>query len=464
MKLARLLSTTAVALALLAGGALAKNKLLNDEYWETATVEQVQADVAAGNSLTEKNKIGRQALHYALRGGASLEVMRFLLEQGVPIRPEGGKGVWAELYAARYGGLEVLKLFKEFGADFTAADYMNEGAVYWMAKGKTKEALALEKLEYFEDLGLDVNMPTRLGVSPAIRAAMNKRGEELFDALLEKGAEIDGTDSEGRDVFMRALTKNDNVEMLERLYALSEEPEAEDNYGYSGVLIAASDEEISETRLAFLESKDFDLTITDAKGRNAFHMIAGNIEEEALEGFKALVARGFDVNATDKAGNTVLHYALKAKGTPELAFLLDAGANAGAADAKKVTPVMLALGREGDEEMSALIDRMIKNGAELTATDAQGATTLIYAIKGQQPVKKRLEQILAAGVDVNAIDQDGMTALMYAAAEAKDPAVVEVLLKAGADKNVKDVFEDTAAVLAADNAALKDSPVLAQLQ
>lgn len=463
MNLARLLSTTAVTLALLVGGAQAKNKFLSDDYWETATVARLQADIAAGNSLTEKNKIGRQALHYALRGGASLEVMRFLLEKGVPIRPEGGKGVWAELYAARYGDLEVLKLFKEFGADFTVADYMNEGAVYWMAKGKSKEALALEKLEYFEELGLDVDMPTRLGISPAIRAAMNKRGEELLDALLERGAEIDGLDSEGRDVFMRALTKNDNVEMLERLYALSEEPDAEDNYGYSGVLIAASDEEISETRLAFLESKGFDLTITDAKGRNAFHMIAGNIEEEALEGFKALAAHGVDVNATDKADNTVLHYALKAKGTPELAFLLDAGADTGAANAKGVTPLMLALGREGDEEMGALIDRMIEKGAELTARDAQGATTLIYAVKGQQPVQ-RLEQILATGVDVNAIDQDGMTALMYAAAEAKDPAVVEVLLKAGADKNVKDVFEDTAAALVADNEALKDSPVLAQLQ
>lgn len=453
----RALFLSVATTALAAGGAFAKNPFLSDDYWTEVTVEQVKADMAAGNSLLDKNKIGRQALHYALRGGASHEVMRFLLEQGAPIRPEGN-GIWAELYAARYGDLETLKLFAEFGADYKSADYMSEGAVYWMAKGKV---LDLEKLAYFESLGLDINLQNRLGMTPAIRAAMNKKGTELLDTLLEHGGTIDGIDSEGRDVFMRAVTKNDNAEMLERFYELSEDPEAEDNYGYSGVLIAASDEEISEDRLTFLEAKGFDLTITDAKGRTAFHMIAGNTEEEAVEGFEALLAHGLAVKATDDAGNTVLHHALKAKGEAELLWLLDHGADAKAANAKGVTPLMLALGR-GDD-MSEVIDRMLADGADIKAVDAGGATSLIQAVKGGQPLA-RIEQILAAGVDVNAVDGEGTTALMHAALQSEDPAVIEALLKAGADKTVKDVFEDTAYAMAADNAALKDSPVLAHLQ
>lgn len=456
MKLRLLISSLALS-ALMAGSAFAKNPFLSDDYWTEVSVEQVTADISAGNSLLDKNKIGRQALHYALRGGASHEVLRFLLEQGVPIRPEGN-GVWAELYAARYGDLDTLKLLAEFGADYKSADYMSEGAVYWMAKGK---ALDLDKLEYFESLGLDVNLQNRLGMTPAIRAAMNKNGEELLDALLDRGASIDGIDSEGRDVFMRAMTKNDNVDMLERFYALSEDTEAEDNYGYYGVLIAASDEEISEDRLAFLEGKGFDLHITDAKGRTAMHMIAGNIEEEAIEGFEALAGHGFEVNATDDAGNSVLHHALKAKGEAEILWLIDHGADVLAANAKGVTPLMLALGR-GDD-LAGSIDRMIAGGADLTSLDAAGATTLIHALRGGQPLV-RIEQILAAGVDVNAVDGEGTTALMYAALQAEDPAVVVALLKAGADKTVQDVFEDTAHAMAADNAALKDSPVLAQLQ
>jgi ankyrin repeat protein len=456
MNIKALILSAAIS-ALAAGGAFAKNPFLSEDYWTEVTVEQVKADMAAGNSLLDKNKIGRQALHYALRGGASHEVLRFLLEQKVPIRPEGN-GVWAELYAARYGDLETLKLFADFGADFKSVDYMSEGAVYWMAKGKV---LDLDKLAYFEGLGLDLNLQNRLGMTPAIRAAMNKKGGELLDALLERGATIDGIDSEGRDVFMRALTKNDNAEMLERFYAMSEDPEAEDNYGYSGVLIAASDEEISEDRLAFLEAKGFDLEATDAKGRTAFHMIAGNVEEEAVEGFEAMLAHGLEVTAVDDAGNTVLHHALKAKGEAELLWLIDHGADVKAANAKGVTPLMLALGR--GEDMAAVIDRMLADGADLMAQDAGGATSLIQAVKGNQPLA-RIEQILAAGVDVNAVDGEGTTALMYAALQAEDPAVIEALVTAGADRAAKDVFDDTASQMAADNAALKDSPALALLQ
>jgi ankyrin repeat protein len=64
---------------------------------------------------------------------------------------------------------------------------------------------------------------------------------------------------------------------------------------------------------------------------------------------------------------------------------------------------------------------------------------------------------------VNAADGEGSTALMHAALSGEDPQVLTLLLNAGADKTVRDVFEDTVAVMAADNPALQDSPALAQL-
>ncbi|HEX9856856.1 MAG TPA: hypothetical protein VGA75_00765, partial [Paracoccaceae bacterium] len=308
MKLRLLLSTLAVS-ALAAGGAWAKSPLMTEDFWETATVEAVQAELAAGADLLERNKIGRQPLHYALRGHASLEVLRFLLEQGVPIRPEGGKGVYAELYAARYGDLAVLQLFHDFGADFNVADYMGETPQFWLSKNKNPD---LAVVDYFEELGLDLNAQSRLGITPAAATALNKKGAALFDYLVEKGSDPEGIDAEGRDLFMKALTANDNAEMLERFYETSEDPEAQDNYGLSGVLLAAV-AELSEDRLAFLEEKGFDLTITGPRGQNALHILAGNKEEEALDGVQALLARGFDVNSADDAGNTPLLLALAGK-------------------------------------------------------------------------------------------------------------------------------------------------------
>jgi hypothetical protein len=53
---------------------------------------------------------------------------------------------------------------------------------------------------------------------------------------------------------------------------------------------------------------------------------------------------------------------------------------------------------------------------------------------------------------------------MHAALLADDPAVIELLVRAGADIAVTDVFDDTAAVMLADNTALAGNPVIALLQ
>ncbi|MBN3562539.1 ankyrin repeat domain-containing protein [Aliamphritea spongicola] len=456
MKLGTLFSTIAVT-ALLATSAHAKNPFLTKKFWKDATIEDVQAKMDEGYSLLEKQKIGRQALHYALRGNASLDVMRWLLEQGVPYRPEGGKGVYAELYAARYGDLELIKLFAEFGADYKVEDYMGETPQYWLSKNKKFRPGIVE---YFEEIGLDFNQQSRLGITPLGAFAYNKRAMEMFELLEDKGYDPGYIDGEGRDLFMRALTKNDNVEMLEKFYDMSEEPEVADNYGYSGVLLTVADEATSEERLAFLEDKGFDLHITNDRGQTALHMLMANREEEA-EGYEALMSRGFDVNAKDNAGNTPLILALAFKEPAVIETLLDAGADPLAVNDKGITPLLAALLR--GEDFAPVIDRLIAANANLTDKDAKGGTTLTYAVKGGQPIEL-LKQIVAAGVDLDAKDGEETTALMYAALLGKDTSTMEFLLEAGADKSVTDVFDDTAMLMAQENAALKDSPILAKLQ
>ncbi len=456
MKLGTLISTIAVT-AMLATSAHAKNPFLTKKFWKDATVEDVQAKMDEGYSLLEKQKIGRQALHYALRGSASLDVMRWLLEQGVPYRPEGGKGVYAELYAARYGDLELIKLFAEFGADYKVEDYMGETPQYWLSKNKKFRPGIVE---YFEEIGLDFDQQSRLGITPLGAFAYNKRAMEMFELLEDKGYDPGYIDGEGRDLFMRALTKNDNVEMLEKFYDMSEEPEVADNYGYSGVLLTVADEATSEERLAFLEDKGFELHITNDRGQTALHMLMANREEEA-EGYEALMARDFDVNAKDNAGNTPLLLALAFKEPAVIETLLDAGADPLTANEKGITPLLAALLR--GEDFAPVIDRLIAANADLTDKDAKGGTALTYAVKGGQPIEL-LQKIVAAGVDLDAKDGEETTALMYAALLGKDTSAMEFLLEAGADKSVTDVFDDTAMLMAQENAALKDSPLLAKLQ
>ncbi len=453
----RTLFPTLVVAALLASNAQAKNPFLTKTFWKDASIEDIQAKMDEGYSLLEKQKIGRQALHYALRGSASIEVMRWLLEQDVPYRPEGGKGVYAELYAARYGDLELIKLFAEFGADYQVTDYMGETPQYWLSKNKKFRPGIVE---YFEEIGLDFDQQSRLGITPLGAFAYNKRAMEMYELLEDKGYDPGYIDGEGRDLFMRALTKNDNLDMLEKFYDMSEEPDVADNYGLSGVLLTVSDDGTSEKRLAFLEDKGFDLTITNDRGQTALHMLMANHEEEA-EGYDALMARDFNINAVDNADNTPLMLALSAKDVGVIDTLLDAGADVKVANNKGVTPLLAALLR--GEEFVPVIDRLISMGADLTAKDNNGGTALTYAVKGGQPIEL-LQKIVASGIDLDAKDSEETTALMYAALLSKNTTTLEFLLDAGADKSVTDVFDDTALVMAQDNPALKSAAFLTKLQ
>lgn len=447
MKLTTLLSTVTLVV-LFSTNVAAKNPFLTKTFWGDATIEDVKAQEAKGYSLLEKQKIGRQGLHYALRGKASITVMRYLLKQGLPYRPEGGKGVYAELYAARYGDLELIKLFAEFGADYKVKDYMGETPQYWLHKNKKFRPGIVE---YFEKIGLDFNQQNRLGITPLGALAYNKRGMKMFELLEEKGYDPGYIDGEGRDLFMRALTKNDNVKMLEKFYKMSEDPEVADNYGYSGVLLSVAGDGTSEQRLSFLESKGFDLKIKNDKGQTALHMLMANREDEA-EGYDALIARGFDVNALDKAGNTPLILALAFKEAKVIELLLDAGANPLTANKKGVSPLLAALLRGKD--FTDVIERIIAKGGDLKAKDGKGGSALIYAIKGRQPIAL-LKKIVDAGIDINAKDGEETTALMHAALLGKDTSTIAFLLKAGADDSIKDVFDDTAAQMAQDNPNLK---------
>lgn len=75
----------------------------------------------------------------------------------------------------------------------------------------------------------------------------------------------------------------------------------------------------------------------------------------------------------------------------------------------------------------------------------------------------RLSQIIATGVDVNALDAESNSALMIAALSATNRAVLELLVNAGADTTLVDVFDDSIKVIAAENTALAGSAVLYRL-
>ena len=138
-----------------------------------------------------------------------------------------------------------------------------------------------------------------------------------------------------------------------------------------------------------------------------------------------------DVNAPEVDGTTALHWSVRANDLETTRLLLGAGARADQANRYGVTPLSLAA-LNGN---AAVMDALIKAGADPAATVSNGQTMLMIAARSGNP--DAMNVLLARRVDVNAREQVlGETALIWAASENHAEAIT-LLAKNGADVNAR---------------------------
>ena len=132
--------------------------------------------------------------------------------------------------------------------------------------------------------------------------------------------------------------------------------------------------------------------------------------------------------------------AVRARNDREAVRLIDAGADANAADSLGTTPLMWAA-RHGD---AALVERLLRAGADAAAENVFGVTPMSEAaLIGSEPV---IRELLTAGVDPNSPNPEGETALMLVVRTGQLDAA-EALLEAGADVNAQERWAGQTALM-----------------
>ena len=142
---------------------------------------------------------------------------------------------------------------------------------------------------------------------------------------------------------------------------------------------------------------------------------------------------------------TALIGAVMRNDTEEVKRLMDAGASPN--EGRFIgggTPIFYALMHHN----RAMVEAMIAKGADVTATDGMGDTTLMWAAYDEAADTAIVEKLLALGVDPAAKNKNGETALTWAMRRGYTP-VVEMLKKAGASDReiVKQSVEKALALL-----------------
>ena len=150
-----------------------------------------------------------------------------------------------------------------------------------------------------------------------------------------------------------------------------------------------------------------------------------------VNGVRALLAQGVDVNAPDGDGSTALHWAAYHGERAMTEVLLKAGANVKAATRIDATTPLFMAARQGHD---TVIELLLQAGASARDANTKGTTvTMVAAASGNA---QAVTLLLAHGADPNAIDvTNGQTALMFAAAR-NSAAAIKVLLEHRANPNV----------------------------
>ncbi len=371
---------------------------------------------------------------------------------------------------------EVKKLIEE-GADINAKDEIGRAPLHFV-KNKAVAELLIAK-------GADVNARTKDGSTLLHTMAWNGN-KEIVGLLLENGADVNAKHNKGHTPLHFAV-RTGKKEVVELLLTNGALVNANDEWGYTPLHWANKKDyrDIAELLLINGENKNLlyqkqdsiaNLHMADAIMKGDLGRVKNFIEEGANVNAQTiigepplslaakrghedivqfLIAKGADINAIGKDGQTALHEA-KNRNVAELLIANGANVNAKISeDARRLkgwTPLHTAVLLTRRMEVAQLL---IAKGADINAMNADGETPLDVAKWSEKDMAKlliangatisnlhtavyigdfaKVKSLIAKDADITAKDKRGRTALFYV----DDKQIAEFLIAKGLDVNTK---------------------------
>ena len=353
-------------------------------------------------------------------------------------------GKCAFYIAVRRGCSQVVKMLLDWGADTKDAVTevemdKDEQTLLHIAAGGVNEcfelcSILIEQKAKIDAVDKDGNQPLHL--------ACKQRHSETGNLLLSHGADVTALNKQHRrplDLASDSILKSAKVDD-----------------GSHALHIAAKDGDIQTVQL--LVGCGADVNALNELGQTPLHTAAGG-ETDCHELCSTLLEHNVKIDAVDNDGNQPLHLACSQGHTEVSRRLLSNGANASASNANGQTSLHFAAG--GQKDCSELCFILLEHKAKVDAVDKDGNQPLHLACESGLPLT--VKHLLDCNADVFATNTFHQTALHKAACCKYDwPEVCAMLVAKGASMNATDGNGATSLQVAFQKGNMKTVEVLVE--
>jgi ankyrin repeat protein len=181
--------------------------------------------------------------------------------------------------------------------------------------------------------------------------------------------------------------------------------------------------------------------------------------EDELEAMRVIIDKVTDVDDDDTRGRTAMHNAAWRGHTEVVKFLLEHGASTNKPDKHNRSPLLFATLGKSEETAKFLLDKMLEEGKtiqEINMKTKRNRTPLRQASsKGFTEIVETLLDKIDNPELVNTVDTRKSRSALHCASFRAKSAVVALLLKKGADSDLKDKDGKTALQLCHEEWAIQ---------
>ncbi len=376
------------------------NTVLHDALAKQDTAS-AQKFIEKGAAINIVDNYGKSAVSYVLTDDKSAEIYDVVWDKieaaDVMLKmPEGGLPLWKYLY--RQGNLAALKtLFAKLENPLSLTDENGQNVIDLLQQNSQDADLSALVSEYLVDNDvatlrtivkrqqidllrnmntdeLDMNELDEYGETLLISAYRRGTSPEFLQVLLDKGADINQKNAEGKSVLDLAFANN-NLGMIKFM-----------------VEHGANINKVNNDRSYLMDCKRGSVELTDL-----------------------LMAHSAAVSHVTADGETVLMATIRNLNMPLIKYVLQHNVDVNAKDADGLTAVsylIKALEQYGAEDESVRVDvletlkLLVEHGADINARDYNGQTVLV-AVARQYPdfYREFAEAFVAAGGNPEIKDQ-----------------------------------------------------------